>query len=461
MSEGADPETEAPPATEAAADEPAPPRRRRGPPRALWLAVAVLVVFAAGVALWPVILPRLGSEAPAAITVLDSADLEARLGGIGARIEGLENASGTAEESRTAAARRLDALERGGEAAGVTLAEIAAGTDTALAQGRALERRLGDLERAGAALEALAERLLALETALAESLEGDRDGGAVAALEQRLGRIEAALAEGPEGGNPSAAAVALANRLDRVEAALAERAGRAIAPTAETGALVERLTAVEARLDGAREVGDAVAALGEDAARLGDRLSVDTARIAALEATAAAGDPHRVDLVLAIGRLRQALAGSGPFADDLALVVELGAGEAGFAAPLEVLAVHAEDGVPARSVLRARFAAAARGAIQAERDAAAGDWFDKTVARLGRLVSVRRTGEIAGAASDAILARAETRLGSGDLAAAVAELGALEGDAAAAVAEWLGAAEARLAAERALEDMTAAAARGG
>ena len=433
MSEGADPETEAPPATEAAADEPAPPRRRRGPPRALWLAVAVLVVFAAGVALWPVILPRLGSEAPAAITVLDSADLEARLGGIGARIEGLENASGTAEESRTAAARRLDALERGGEAAGVTLAEIAAGTDTALAQGRALERRLGDLERAGAALEALAERLSALETALAESLEGDRDGGAVAALEQRLGRIEAALAESPEGGNPSAAAVALANRLDRVEA----------------------------RLDGAREVGDAVAALGEDAARLGDRLSVDTARIAALEATAAAGDPHRVDLVLAIGRLRQALAGSGPFADDLALVVELGAGEAGFAAPLEVLAVHAEDGVPARSVLRARFAAAARGAIQAERDAAAGDWFDKTVARLGRLVSVRRTGEIAGAASDAILARAETRLGSGDLAAAVAELGALEGDAAAAVAEWLGAAEARLAAERALEDMTAAAARGG
>lgn len=439
MSEGADPQTEAPPAAEAAAaDQPAASERRRGPARAVWFAVLVLVVFAAGVALWPFILPRLGSDAPAALTVLDSADLDARLGGLGARLDALESGAGMAEESRAGAARRLDALERDGEAAGGTVAEIAARVDTALAQAQALERRVGDLERAAAALEPLSERLAVLEaeleSALAERLEGDPGGGAVVALEQRLDRIEAALAAGE---------------------------GRALQPSAETGALLERLAVLEARLDGARDVGEAVATLGEDAARLGDRLRVDSARITALEAAAAAGDPRRVDLVLAIGRLRQALAGSGPFADDFALVAGLGAGDEAFAAALEVLAAHAEDGVPARSVLRGRFAAVARGAIQAGRDAEAGDWLDKTVARLGRLVSVRRTGEVAGAATDAVLARAETRLGSGDLGAAVAELGALQGDAAEAAADWLGEAEARLAAERALDDLAAAAARGG
>ncbi len=434
MSEGADPATEESPPEPVAEDPPATAKRRGVAARAVWLAVLVLVVFAAGVALWPVIVPQLGGDGPAGITVVDSADLDARLGAIGERLGDLENGAAGSEDSRAAMARRLDGFERDREAAEAMRAEIAARVEAVLAQSQALERRLDDLEAAAAELGSLGQRLAALETGLAEA---------------------AAVAEADPG---RGAMVALERRLDGIEAALAARQGDLASPV-EAGALFERLDALEADLDGARDVGQAVAALTEDAARLDDRVRVDTARIATLEAAAAAGDPGRVDLVLAINRLRQALSGSGPFADDLALVAELGAGDAAFAAPLEVLAAHATAGVPARSVLRAGFAAVARRALQAGRDAEAGDWLDKTVARLGRLVSVRRTGEVAGAETGAVLARAEARLGTGDLGAAVAELAGLQGAAAEATADWLDGAEARLAAERALDDLAAAAAR--
>ena len=445
MSEGADPKTRrkrarpkaAPPAgdspvPDSLAPPPAAALDRRGPRGLVSLALGAVVIFVAGVALWPVILPRLGADAPAGITVLDGADLDARFGGLGERLDALESAAAEAEAARTEIAGRLDSLARDGEAGEAALAEIAARVDAALAQAQALERRADELERAGDAFAALSERLSVLQTAVAEAAE---------------------IAErGPDGG----AVAALARRLDRVESA-APAGDREAPPPAEIKALGERLDALEARLDVAPDVAAAVAALGDDAARLGDRLSAETARIAALEAAAAASDPGRVDLVLAIGRLRQALLGSGPYADDLALIAELGGGDGALAAPLRALAASAETGVPARGVLRARFAAVARDAVQAGRDAEAGDWFDQTVARLGRLVSVRRTGEVAGEGTGAVLARAEARLGTGDLGAAVAELGALEGAAADAAADWLGQARARLAAERALEDLAAAA----
>ena len=416
MREGTEPKTETSPAAEpVAADEAAPPDRRRARLSSVWLAVLALVVFAAGVALWPLILPRLGGAALTPITVLDSADLEARLGGLG---------------------DRLDVLRGDRDSAAESLAGVAGRADDALAEVQAQGRRIAGLETEIDALGALSERISALESTLAEVADlarTDPDRAATLALEQRVDGIEATLAGGADLAAPR--------------------------PTDTRAA--ERLDALEVRLGEALDVGAAVAALGEEAARLGDRLGAGTARIAALEAAAAAGDPRRIDLVLAIGRLREALAGSGPYADDLALVVELGAGEAALGAALDTLAARADSGVPAGSVLRARFTLVARDAIQADRDSEAEDWLDKTVARLGRLVSVRRTGEIAGDATDAVLARAEVRLAEDDLGAAVAELGALEGAAAAAAAKWLGDAEARLGAERALAKLAAAAARSG
>ena len=80
----------------------------------------------------------------------------------------------------------------------------------------------------------------------------------------------------------------------------------------------------------------------------------------------------------------------------------------------------------------------------------------RTLARLSGLVTLRRIGgDIAGDTTEAIIARAEARLGVGDLAAAVAEVAALNGARAEAAASWLGDARVRLAAEAALAELDA------
>jgi hypothetical protein len=72
------------------------------------------------------------------------------------------------------------------------------------------------------------------------------------------------------------------------------------------------------------------------------------------------------------------------------------------------------------------------------------------IANARRIVRIRPTGEVEGDTVGAILARAETRLAAGDLAAAVEELASLDPAAKAAMAGWLERARARLQAERLL-----------
>ena len=75
-------------------------------------------------------------------------------------------------------------------------------------------------------------------------------------------------------------------------------------------------------------------------------------------------------------------------------------------------------------------------------------WLDRVVARLRGLVTIRRTGDVAGEDAGARIARAETALARDDLAGAVAEMknlsSDLAGEAGAAVSAWLVRAEARL-----------------
>jgi uroporphyrinogen-III synthase len=64
---------------------------------------------------------------------------------------------------------------------------------------------------------------------------------------------------------------------------------------------------------------------------------------------------------------------------------------------------------------------------------------------------VRPLGPVEGAAAEAVVARAEAHLEKGDLASALGELDALSGPAAEAAAPWRAKAEARLAAQGALQ----------
>src|SRR5690606_24452829 len=122
---------------------------------------------------------------------------------------------------------------------------------------------------------------------------------------------------------------------------------------------------------------------------------------------------------------------------------------------LATLATHADEGVPTLQALQRRFGAVLAEALRADAAAAREGWVEETLGRLTGLVTIRRTGEVAGDDAEAILARAEARLAAGDLAAAVAELEALTGPAAAAVAPWLEAARLRLAADEAAASLQA------
>ena len=82
----------------------------------------------------------------------------------------------------------------------------------------------------------------------------------------------------------------------------------------------------------------------------------------------------------------------------------------------------------------------------------------RLLGRVEGLVTVRPVGgEVAGDDPPARLARAEAKLDRGDLAGAVAEVGAITGAAAAPAADWLAAARARLAAQQAIQQLQAAA----
>ena len=163
--------------------------------------------------------------------------------------------------------------------------------------------------------------------------------------------------------------------------------------------------------------------------------------------------------MLAVGQLGAAVAGPAPYAQPLAAVAALAQGDAELGPAIATLEARADTGVPTLVDLAGRFdavsVAAARAAIVPDRPG----WVGEMLARLSRLVVIRRTGgDVAGEGPDALLARAEARLRAGDLAGAVAALSTLEDGPAEAVKPWLADARARIAVDSALAGLSARAA---
>ncbi|MDI7776156.1 mitofilin family membrane protein [Asticcacaulis sp. EMRT-3] len=106
---------------------------------------------------------------------------------------------------------------------------------------------------------------------------------------------------------------------------------------------------------------------------------------------------------------------------------------------------YAEKGVSSAVTLAVRFpAAAAKANIAARAASGKNSFFDHVRNLLGAFISVRRTDNISGQGTEAILARAENRLNLGDLRGALGYLSALPPAAHDAMKPWLDAAQARL-----------------
>ena len=168
---------------------------------------------------------------------------------------------------------------------------------------------------------------------------------------------------------------------------------------------------------------------------------------------------HAVALIVAVGELRSALASDKSFAAELSTLNDLTHDDEALRPRLKPivdrLSPMADAGVPTLSQLAAAFPAteiARAGEAELAGEITDDNWLKRFWRGLGHSISevitVRPTGpDVEGDDTLARLARAEAKLGEGDLGAAVAEVRALTGLAQETAAEWLAQAEARLAIE--------------
>ena len=264
-------------------------------------------------------------------------------------------------------------------------------------------------------------------------------------LDRALGSVKALVAQVQGGADPDATRACLdqlherLNQLETMGDSVSERLGE-MARTAESAPSAGALAAVgefEARNERLS------AAVRNMAGRL-DR--VESVRMPAADSESAARA-----LVLAVGQLREALRTSGPYANEVAAVKALVGNDPEALGAVAVLEKTADAGIPTLAALRAEFGAVARRVVMESIDLGGDGWLNRAGKWLFSIVSIRRTGDGAlGVEPDAVVARAEALLASGDIMAAVDALAALDGAAAAAADSWRARAGSRLAAERAI-----------
>ena len=346
---------------------------------------------------------RLGDRVGVLETAAESGPATRDIESLRDRVSVLEQTPAPAQT--TDAADRLDELQRRVEA---------------------IERTRGGLAETNAQLVLARRRIDAIERAAGDTL----GAGELAELARRIDGLEAAAAAGT---NEQVAA--LDQRLSAVEVATA--------PVDETA-----VNALELRV-GALEAGFIDAAPADELRALG-------AKLEALERVAA--DAGRsAALAVAVARLREAARLSEPYvvALDEARALAGALRDADLDAALTTIGGRAAAGVPSLEALRQQFADLAVPILRAAGLDGDAGWFAKTVNRLSSVVSVRRIGEVTGPTVEAHIARAEARLDGGDLAAAIGELAPLDAPPGGALAGWLDDARARIALDRALDDVSA------
>lgn len=264
-------------------------------------------------------------------------------------------------------------------------------------------------------------------------------------LDRALGSVKALVAQVQGGADPDATRASLdqlherLNQLETMGDSVSERLGE-MARTAESAPSAGALAAV-GELEARNE--RLSAAVRNMAGRL-DR--VESVRMPAADSESAARA-----LVLAVGQLREALRTSGPYANEVAAVKALVGDDPEALGAVAVLEKTADAGIPTLAALRAEFDTVARRVVMESIDLGGDGWLNRAGKWLFSIVSVRRTGDGAlGVEPDAVVARAEALLASGDIMAAVDALAALDGAAAAAADSWRARAGSRLAAERAI-----------
>ncbi|HZS81653.1 MAG TPA: mitofilin family membrane protein [Stellaceae bacterium] len=303
------------------------------------------------------------------------------------------------------------------------------------APGAADEAARQQLAALGQRLAALEQRVGAQKPAPAPDLGPALDPlkAQLAALDRQLAGAAQELTQLRQRPNPESDMAALRDSVQKT--------------AAEEKQLADRIAALEAKLAALPAAHpEALQALQASVAKLSAGL--DAVR---QEAGRQGGEA----LFLALGQLRQAMEGSGGFAEELAAALALAKGDGAIEAKLGSLKDAAARGLPSLADLRTRFDAVSGQILDAAgAEAKEGGWVDTILRGLHIRVRQIGTGAASGSGPAAAVAKAEAALAGGDLAAAVAALQDLRGQAALAAKPWLDEARRRLEAEAALAAAT-------
>ncbi len=310
-------------------------------------------------------------------------------------------------------------------------AEVAAATDPLRQQ----------LESLGTSLETARQDFAALSSEF-EALKSAEAGGEtampapaidLAPIEDRIAKLELSLAE-------TALLVSETTQAQAEPNQIAEAARQTL--EAENRALRDRIDELARQIE---EMAALSPRLGEIETRLGE-IPAETAR------------QHAAALIVALGQLQSALTDDRAFVTQLRTVKDLAVGDEAIwdriGPIIDILEPLAEAGVPTRSQLAAGFPGTEI-ARKAEADLAGSlvedaPWWKRLMHRLSEVVTVRPVGgDVEGEGALERLARAESDLAEGDLAAAILEIGGITGTAKEVAAGWMGQAQARIAVDEA------------
>ncbi len=156
------------------------------------------------------------------------------------------------------------------------------------------------------------------------------------------------------------------------------------------------------------------------------------------------------NFLLALGQLREAIRGAGPYGDELASLIAVAGKEPEIASLTASLSDRRTTGIPTRGMLGESFQKLAGDIVVAESKGEAKTWFQSTVARIREQVRWRRTDGQDGTRAEAVVARVEGMLAAGNLPGAIKELEALSGAPAKKAKTWLADARAQVSAEKIL-----------
>jgi hypothetical protein len=254
----------------------------------------------------------------------------------------------------------------------------------------------------------------------------------VASSNQRIAALDAELRKASAAASAAQSSAGAADNLKRDLAAVTGRVGAIEARPVPAAVSDETIQ---------RSVQQSVAPLAERLAKAEER--VEGVAKAQLEIRTDSKGPA---LALALYNLRKAANEGLPYDAELRTVAEMSP------VPLDLAALETrrEQGVHSLRRLRADFDAAAEAAWQAENRPADESFLAEAWSKAKSLVRVKQRGDVPGDTTMAILARAEHRLDTSELRAALAEVEKLQPPASDAMAPWIAELKMKIAADEAL-----------